>query len=144
MRTFKNNWGTFLGTVVIGGAIMGLVITVVAQSVPLPLLTIATTGTNQVLVTITNGVSFSNYELYRTPILNSVLYPWQLVYVGTNGQTNFTLDMGLDTTGFIKAGIGSDWDSDGVPNWMDANPTDPNVGALTITIDSPVNGTVFN
>src|SRR5439155_4136448 len=37
-----------------------------AQSVPQPVLRIAPSGTNQVLVTITNGVSTANYELYYT------------------------------------------------------------------------------
>jgi hypothetical protein len=34
-----------------------------------------------------------------------------------------------------------DSDGDGVPDWVDANPNDPTVGILTITIDSPTNGT---
>jgi len=37
---------------------------VLAQSVPQPVLSISTTGTNQVLINITNGVSTANYELY--------------------------------------------------------------------------------
>jgi hypothetical protein len=38
---------------------------VLAQSTP-PVLTIAPTGTNQLLITITNGVSTANYELWWT------------------------------------------------------------------------------
>ena len=63
---------------------------------------------------------------------------------GTPGQTNFTVSEGMMLSGFFEAAIGTDWDGDGIPNYMDGNPIDPNVGALTITIDSPANGTVFN
>jgi len=46
-------------------------------------------------------------------------------------------------TGSLTDVCPGDSDGDGVPDWMDANPYDPTVGALTITIDSPSNGTVF-
>jgi len=113
-----------------------------AQSVPQPVLTIAPTGTNQLLLSITNGVTFTNYEIFRTPILNSAAYPWAWEAVGMNGQTNFVVDMGNDFMGYFKALVGADQDGDRVPDWMDANPNDPMIGALSITIDSPTNNAV--
>jgi hypothetical protein len=89
-------------------------------------------------------VSYANYELYRAPVLNDPNFPFTLYAIGTLGQTNFTIIMGMDPSGFLKAGVGSDWDGDGIPNYMDGNPSDPLVGALSITIDSPANGTIFN
>ena len=52
--------------------------------------------------------------------------------------------MNYSEIGFMRAAIRSDWDGDGVQNYRDGNPSDASVGALTITIDSPTNGTVFN
>lgn len=115
-------------------------VVVVAQSVPDPGLTITVFNTNQLQLKITNGVGTANYEIYRTPILDDPTYPWTLHLIGTLGQTNFTADMGIETIGFFKATAGLDWDGDGIPNWLDAQPGNTNVGALTITIDSPVDG----
>jgi hypothetical protein len=64
--------------------------------------------------------------------------------IGTLGQTNFGVLMDSTELGFIRAAIGSDWDSDGIQNYRDGNPSDATVGSLTITIDSPTHGTVFN
>ena len=47
--------------------------------------------------------------------------------------------LALDSNGHVL-----DNDSDGVPDWEDANPNDPNVGILNVIIDSPLNGTIFN
>jgi hypothetical protein len=115
-------------------------LSVLAQSAPQPVLTIAPTGTNTFILTITNGVASTNYEIYRRAILTDPAYPWTLHQVGTNGQTNFIVSIGIETSGHFMAGIGSDWDLDGVPNWIDANDKDSTIGALTITIDSPTNG----
>ena len=114
-----------------------------AQTVPQPVLTIAPTNSTQLLLTITNAVTFTNYEIYRTPILNDTNFPWELHIVGSVGQSNFTADVGIDWMGFFKAGIGSDWDLDWVPNSQDANPLDATIGILSITIDSPTNGSVL-
>ena len=116
------------------------VLSVLAQSVPRPGLTIAPTNGTQFQINITNAVASTNYEIYRTPVLSDTNFPWTLYQVGSVGQSNFTVDLGPENFGYFKAGIGSDWDLDGVPNWMDANDLDPTIGALTITIDSPTNG----
>jgi len=120
------------------------ILKVLAQSVPQPVLTVAATNSTQLLITITNGVNSTNYEIYTTPLLGSTNFPWKLHLVGDVGQTNFLVDMGLENSGFFRAGVGSDWDLDGIPNSQDANPLDATIGILSITIDSPTNGATLN
>jgi hypothetical protein len=48
--------------------------------------------------------------------------------------------MGPDLQRFFKARAGRDWDNDNVFNWQDGDPNSTNIGVLTITIDSPING----
>ncbi|MEY2428176.1 MAG: hypothetical protein QOJ40_1061, partial [Verrucomicrobiota bacterium] len=63
-----------------------------AQSVPQPVLTIAPTGTNQVSITITNGVSTANYELqYTLGLQGAPSYPWNILVEGDIGETNFVV-----------------------------------------------------
>jgi hypothetical protein len=93
-----------------------------------PYLTIASTGTNQFLITVFNNTSPAIYELWWTPVLANQDYPWQQIVIGASGQTNFTVN-NLYPTGFFRA----IWDTNGVPT-----------SGLTITIDSPLNGSVFN
>jgi hypothetical protein len=113
-------------------------------SAPDPVLSFAPTGTNQFLLTITNGVTYTNYQILWRPVFNDPLYPWAFSAVGTNGQTNFLVTPGSEPQAFFRAILGSDQDLDGVPDWLDANPNDPTIGILTITIDSPTNGMSFN
>ena len=117
---------------------------ILAQTVPQPVLKIATTNSTQFLLSITNAVASTNYEIYRTQLLGDTnSFPWELHIVGSIGQSNFTADMGIDFTGFFRASIGTDQDGDGAQDWLDANPTDPTIGILSITIDSPTNGSVL-
>jgi hypothetical protein len=126
-------WGAFVALAT--GTIIAL------ADVPQPVLTITPTNTNQFLLTITNGVTNINYEIYKTPLLgDEANYPFTLHLIGELGQTNFTVNMGPETTGWWRAGIGLDWDSDSVPNAIDGNPHASNVGALSVTIDSPTSG----
>jgi len=113
------------------------------QSVPQPGLTIVQTSTNDFLIRITNGVTFANYEIYRRQLLDAA-YPRTLHLIGSMGQSNFTVGMGIDTIGFFQAAVGSDWDQDGYANWFDGDPSNPSVGTLSISIDSPTNTMVFN
>ncbi len=112
--------------------------------VPQPVLKITPLGTNQVQIVITNGVGYTNYQIYRTPLLGDTNYPWVYSATGAVGQTTFTIDKGIDTSGFFRASIGYDLDGDGIPGWMDANDNDPAIGVLSITIDSPTNHAVLN
>lgn len=140
MKTSKR-----LGIVLISLCTFGIIIAAVRvlADVPPPVLTITSLGTNQFSIGITNGVSTANYELYWTPILANSDYPFSLAIIGTEGQTNFTVNTGTYQTGFFEMIVGTDWDNDGVPNWEDANPSDPSIGILTVVIDSPTNGMVL-
>ncbi len=86
----------------------------------------------------------TNYTLFWTPVLADPDYPWEVLSVSSVGQTNFTVDAGELPTGFFQVLVGADSDADGVPDWQDADPYNSAVGVLTITIDSPINGSVFN
>lgn len=128
---------------VIALAVISLM-SVLAQSVPPPVLRIAATNGTQLQISITNAVASTNYEIYRTPLLVNTNFPWVLYIVGAVGQSNFVADMEAEDAGFFRAGVGSDWDLDGVPNFEDANPLDATIGILSITIDSPTNGASLN
>lgn len=124
-------------------AVAGSLLTIKAYTQSAPGLKITTLNTNQFQVSITNGLNTVNYELYRRLTLDP-LNPWVIHQIGTMGQTNFTISMGIDTSGYILGGVGSDWDGDGLKNAFDAQPSNPAVSNLVITIESPVSGTVFN
>ena len=81
------------------------------------------------------------YDLYRTTLINNEFYPWSLSVTGAIGQSNYIVSTGTDPSGFWRAVVDSA--TNGVPIWMEANPSDPSLGALAITIDSPTNGAVL-
>jgi hypothetical protein len=146
MKSFTKQWAVRPGiwSLATSLAIGLLVIISSTRADDPPVLTIAPSGTNQFLISITNASSAQTYELYRTPVLGSEIYPWTLSVTGALGQSNFTVVMGAEQTGFWRASVGTDWDGDGIPNWMDADPNNTGAGALTVTIDSPTNGFNFN
>jgi hypothetical protein len=110
-----------------------------AQSLPQPVLVITSTSSNQMVISITNAVS-ANYEVWTTPVLgNTTDYPWTLAAVGTNGQSSFTVPTGPYPAGFFMALL----DTNAIPLWEAADPNNPSLGILTITIDSPTNGMVL-
>ena len=110
------------------------------QSTP-PVLTVAPTGTNQLSITITNGVSTDSYELWTTPVLgDTVDYPWTTAAVGTNGVTNFTVNIGPYPAGFYRVVV----DTNAIPLWEAADPNNPSAGILNVWIDNPANGTTLN
>ncbi|MEW6306556.1 MAG: hypothetical protein AB1705_24080 [Verrucomicrobiota bacterium] len=108
-----------------------------------PVLKITQTASNVFQIQITNGTNTAYYELYHTPALDDPAYPWTLLVVGYQGQTNFSVTNLANLRGFFLGGQGLDWDGDGVNNASDAAPTNASIGQLTITIDSPTNGAVF-
>lgn len=128
----------WLGSIL--GVVGGIALLANAQQ---PVLRISDLGTNQFSVLITNGISSTNYTLFWTPSLNDSNYPWTVVGVGSVGETNFLIDGGAWSVGFFRVLLGSDADGDGVPAWKDANDDDLNIGILSVTIDSPINGTVY-
>ena len=117
-------------------------LTVLAQSVPQPVLSITSLGTNQFQIGITNGVTNALYELYWRPVLgDDPNNPWQILTTNQAGQTSFWVDGGDYASMFFKAAIGTNYS--GVWDFQLANPNDPSLGALSITIDSPTNNAVL-
>jgi hypothetical protein len=110
-----------------------------AQSIPQPVLTITPAVSNQMVISITNGVSTANYDLYWTPVLANPAYPWKAAVIGSTGQTNFTVSMGVWQNQFYRVVV----DTNSVPIWEAADPNNPSAGILAVFIDSPVNGTVL-
>ena len=105
-------------------------------------LQITLVSTNTVQVTITNGSPGDTFQIERRPAFDEN-YDWGNPVSGTLNQTNFLLTMGAaDVMEFYRALSCLDCDGDGVPNTSDANPLDPAIGILTITIDNPANGSV--
>ncbi len=115
----------------------------VAKSDNGPGISILSLTNDQFSLTVTNGSSTNQYEIQRREAFDE-LHPWNYEVGGTTGQTNFTVDMGIQQIGFFRAIPCVDCDHDGYDNWLDANPNDPAVGILTITIDSPLNGSTVN
>ena len=134
--------GLWLSLAVVVAAVVFVVERASAQAAPG--LTIARLGTNQVQIVITNGAVGVNYEVYRTPVLDDQNYPFNLYIIGNPGQTSFVANFGIETRGYFRIAVGNDWDGDGIPNYLDAQPSNTNVGALFITIDSPANGSTVD
>jgi hypothetical protein len=105
-----------------------------------PYLTISPTGTNQYVITVFNNVAPVSYEIWWTPVLANPAYPWTVLAVGATGQTNFTVNASVYPTGFYQAA----WDTNGIPIWEEADPNNPSLGILSITIDSPTNGSTLH
>jgi hypothetical protein len=107
--------------------------------IPPPVLAITPLGTNTYSIAIANGVPATTYGIYWTPVLGNADYPW-MVLVGTNGQTNFMLNMEQYDSGFFMGAV----NTNGIPPWELANPDDPGLGILSVTIDSPANGAALH
>jgi hypothetical protein len=103
------------------------------------LLTPVIAGTN-VTLTLWNGQTNESYNILFTTDVAAT--NWQTAAIGSMGQTNFPLVM-TNAVGFYRAEVGDDFDGDGIKNWVDAQPSNTNVGALTVTIDSPTDGSVL-
>ncbi|MGD0261276.1 MAG: hypothetical protein ABSD29_15800 [Verrucomicrobiota bacterium] len=134
---------TLLYAIAAAGAAIGVsLLTVLAQSVPQPVLSITSLGTNQFQIGITNGVTNALYELYWRPVLeDDPNNPWQMLTTNQPGQTSFWVDGSEYASMFFKAAIGTNYS--GVWDFQLANPNDPSLGALSITIDSPTNNAVL-
>lgn len=127
-----------LVTMIACTAIIITALTVLAD--PAPEMKITALGSNQFSITITNASNPTNYTLYWTPVLVDPNYSWQVLGVSSIGETNFSVDAATWPSGWFKVMVGVDQDGDGIPEWMDAQPLNSNVGALSVTIDSPLNG----
>jgi hypothetical protein len=129
---------TTLSLAVVLAATTVIVAVKTLAQIPPPVLNITPLGTNTYSIAISNGVPATTYGIYWTPVLGNVDYPW-MVLVGTNGQTNFTLNMESYSSGFFMGAVSTN----GIPPWELANPSDPGLGILSVTIDSPTNGSTL-
>jgi hypothetical protein len=137
MKRIETHWKAAAGVFVAAAMVMATVLTAISQSVPV--VSIAPAGTNTFNITITNGMAGANYEVWWTPALANPDYPWTTLAVGTPGQTNFNLNMGIYQSGFFEGVL----DTNAIPLWEAANPTNSSLGVLTVLIDSPTNGAVL-
>ena len=64
-------------------------------------LQISSLGSNQVLITISNGGPGLGFDIQRRLTFEPG-YDW-ITIPGTNSQTNFVVDKGIDMTGFFRA-----------------------------------------
>jgi len=139
-------WNHWMGSASLGLLIVSIALVIglprLGQTSPIPGLSAALTSSNTLLLTVTNGVSTEYYTVYSKAALQTN-FSWSGSITGALGQTNFTVPLGPGLSGFFKAESGTDRDGDGITNWEDANPNDPNVGILTITIVSPTNGSTL-
>ncbi len=88
-----------------------------------PYLTIAPTGTNQLLITVFN-TNTATYYLQMTPALGNANYPFAIIANGAAGQTNFTVNIGPFADEFFQVLMATN---------------DPGQG-IAVFIDSPANG----
>jgi hypothetical protein len=95
------------------------------QNGPWPYLTIAPTGTNQLLITVINTNPAATYYLQMTPALANSNYPWTIITNGVAGQTNFTVNIGPYANEFF---------------WAFMATNNPGQGVIAVFIDSPANG----
>lgn len=126
MKTIKNRCAKFVGPFACGLALAALAWACIsAWGQTLPGLSIAVTGTNEVSLTVTNGVGSTQYQIYYAESLNNP--DWLLWTNGTIGQTNFTVDVSDFDIIFFKA----------VNNTNFAPPV------INVVIQSPANGSVI-
>lgn len=126
---------------IVAGIATGIALLANAQQ---PVLKITNLSSNQFSILVTNGLAATNYTLFWVPALSAPGYEWQVLTIGNIGESNFTINGGEWNSGFFKVMIGSDSDGDGVPESHDAQPQNPSVGILSVTIDNPLNGTSFD
>jgi hypothetical protein len=93
-------------------------------------------GTN-VSLTLWNADTNKSYNIYyASALLNSNTVWSSIAALGLQGQTNFSFWFEGDAR-FFRAFEGNDWDWDGSPNYMDAQPYNSAVSNLTVTIEWP-------
>ena len=124
MKTLKKNWAGLAGAMSLGTlAACAVYACVSAWAQTGPGLSIASTGTNKVRVSITNGASNGLYQIYYREFL-STNYPWLYFTNGSVGQTDFVANLGDTTSGFFQASYNT--------NFV--------VPTITVIIQSPTNG----
>jgi hypothetical protein len=139
MQTMRKYWTRLAGTV-----LATVIITLIAksQTVPPPVLSVTPTNGTQLSITVTNGVPYANYILYNQHALNDPM-GWTFVTNPVPGVTNFVVDEGPYFEGFYLVTGSTNWNNNGIPNWDYADPTNPGLGVLTVSIVSPAQGAVI-
>jgi hypothetical protein len=138
-RANKKPFKRLLRTVSFGLALaVGLSCTRWVWAQTAPVLQITPSGTNEFSIWFTNNIGTQTYDILSTPVLANPDFPWQWAAVGSPGQTNF-LVTGTFETEFYQAIL----DTNAVPLWEAANPTNASLGILSVFIDSPTNGAVL-
>ena len=141
MKILRRYWLVLVSCLGVGTILMVVGFSVFADA-PQPVLSISSLGNSQFSLVVTNGVATTNYEVHWTYILANTNVPWQLIGVGSLGETNFTVDTTGWPIGFFRVSLEQTFN--GIPDYQLADPNNPSLGALTITIDSPTNGMTFN
>jgi hypothetical protein len=141
MKTIKKYWLALAGLLGIGCALVGIVLNATALTVPAPMISIAVTNTNQVSITVTNGVPYANYILYNQHNLGSPT--WTFVTNPVPGVSNFVVNMGPYFYDFYLVTGSTNWNNNGIPNWEYADPKNPSLGVLTVSIVSPSQGQII-
>jgi len=129
MKNLRKHWSFLFGT------IAGLGLASAAWSQSLPGLVLIPVSDTQFYVALTNSGT-GNYDLWKTPLLGNPAYPWQIVAVTTHGSPVFLVTKDLYPSEFYRIGL----DTNLIPLWMAANPTNQSLGWLNVWIDSPTNG----
>lgn len=106
--------------------------------IPPPVLSITALGTNTYDITVGNSVPGTAYALDWIPVLGNPNYSWTTT-LGTNGQTNFIFNGEGYSSGYFMALL----NTNAIPPWELADPNNPSLGILTVTIDSPTNDAVI-
>ena len=119
----KRQLAAFIG---LGAALMTLLAARLVWSQSAPVLGISLTTNNAVVVTVTNGVSTGQYQVYWTEFL-SPTPDWLLLTNGSIGQTQFLVPM-------------EDWDMTFFSASAITNFVPP---TLNVIILSPTNGTLL-
>lgn len=129
-------------SLVLGGVIATLAAGILVRSsvAQAPSLILTPTTSNQFQLFLSNAAPGETYVIYRRPILGHPNYPWRFYLLGATNM--FTVDMGTEPMSFFQAVSGTNWDGDASVNWEDGDALNPNIGRLSVTIDSPTNGSI--
>ncbi|HEV7924523.1 MAG TPA: hypothetical protein VGR14_04165 [Verrucomicrobiae bacterium] len=141
MKTVKKYWLALAGLLGVGCVFVGVVLNATALTVPAPMISITVTNTNQVSITVTNGVPYANYILYNQHVLGDST--WTFVTNPVPGVSNFVVNMGPYFYDFYLVSGSTNWNNNGIPNWEYADPNNPGLGVLTVSIVSPSQGQIL-
>jgi len=124
MKNLKPQWLEF--TIASAAALAAVYVCISALGQTAPVLSISLNTNNTVSLNVTNGVSTGRYQIYWTEFLGTNA-SWELLAVGSLGQTQFVAAASNLDTAFFRA--------DSNTNFVPPN--------LNVIILSPTNGAVI-